>query len=124
MDQKTIDARIAGERQRCIENIMARTERPKTAWWLSFCDGDKPEESQFLGVLIFHANDFIEAISESHMKGLNPGGECQGMKLFGKGLEAVDERWKYRLLSKQECEELDTEMQAKLGLDHSAYDKP
>jgi len=121
LDEKTVAARIAGEKQRCMENIAARTERPTKIWWLSFADGNKPKGSQFLGAIIIHANDFIEAITETHMLGINPGGECQGMQVPPEGelLVPIGEEWKYRLLSLQECEAFDAEMNKRLD----AYDR-
>lgn len=125
LDEKTIRARISGERQRAIENILARTERPAKIWWLSFADEHKPRGSQFLGVVIIHANDFIEAITESHMLNINPGGQCQGMLIARPdAINLIDEGWKGRLLDKDECEALDKEMQERLKIDVSIYEKP
>lgn len=44
-------------------------------YWLSFCDPDKPEGTQFLGASIIEAADFVTAITKSHLLGCNPGGE-------------------------------------------------
>lgn len=48
--------------------------RPRILW-LSFCDPDKPEGSQFLGVVITEALGFLHAIHKTWALGINPGGE-------------------------------------------------
>ncbi len=58
MDEKTIQARIKGERERCIANIAARTELPRQQWWLSFAD-----VNGFRGCVVVHANGFTEALT-------------------------------------------------------------
>lgn len=79
-------------------------------WWLSFCDPDKPEGQQFLGVVIVDVNErdktlgefgaaairashglppltdptdqwMSAAIAKSHRLRINPGGECVGHRV-------------------------------------------
>ncbi len=46
------------------------------AWWyLSFCDPEKPKSEQFLGACVINAATMTQAVTESHYRGLNPGGE-------------------------------------------------
>lgn len=45
-------------------------------WWLSFADPDLPDGRQFLGVVIMNGDTVMEAITEAHVLGVNPGGEC------------------------------------------------
>ncbi len=48
-------------------------------WWLSFCDPQRPEGSQCLGVaIITEAGGFVDAVDRAHRLGANPGGEVQG----------------------------------------------
>lgn len=49
-----------------------------TWFWLSFADPGKPRGSQFLGVVIVLAPDFLGAVRKAHALGLNPGGEVRG----------------------------------------------
>jgi hypothetical protein len=48
-------------------------------WWLSFCDPDKPEGTQFIGACIVEADDIIAATMLAHCLGINPGGEVAGV---------------------------------------------
>lgn len=89
-------------------------------FWLSFCDTDKPEGTQFLGVAIvevlppftprrspLHAKDnaFACALERSHAIGVNPGGEVGSMEIPA----AHEERMRPhldRLITRAELEEL------------------
>lgn len=52
------------------------------AWWLSFCDTDKPEGEQFVGACIVEdAPDMVRAVERAWELGLNPGGQVAGMPL-------------------------------------------
>ncbi len=99
MDEKTIQARIKGERERCIANIAARTELPKQQWWLSFAD-----QNGFRGCVITHANEFTEALTDATLHNCNPGGECRGLPIPPH--KVVPLEWTYRTLSRAEAEEL------------------
>jgi hypothetical protein len=44
-------------------------------WWLSFCDPDRPEGQQFIGVAIVCGWTIQEAVTRSHLLKVNPGGE-------------------------------------------------
>jgi hypothetical protein len=79
-------------------------------WWLSFADPDKPEGEQFLGGLFLRGHTLPAVITESHLRGLNPGGEVQVVELPPE-LE-VPEKWAERLLSREEVAEMDQEMGA------------
>jgi hypothetical protein len=48
---------------------------PDSFWWLSFCDPDLPEGTQFLGACMVQANSIPAAITTAHLLGINPGGE-------------------------------------------------
>ena len=48
----------------------------KRTYWLSFAD-----DSGFKGVVILHAANFELAFAESHLLGLNPGGEIQSIEV-------------------------------------------
>lgn len=72
-----------------------------SVWWLSFADPDLPPGTQFLGVVILNAPDFMSAVLLSHALKLNPGGEVQGVELpIPNPLRAQDFN---RLLSRDEC---------------------
>lgn len=74
--------------------------KPTSYWWLSFADG-----TGNLGCCIVEATDFLHAVHVSHMRGCNPGGECQGFEL-PTGLpetEAEVAKWgTNRLLTREE----------------------
>jgi len=75
-------------------------------FWLSFADGNLPEGSQFLGVCIVDAPDFLPAIQLCHRLGINPGGEVQGGPL-PPGLSLPD-GYKNRLLNRASAEEAES----------------
>lgn len=61
--------------------LAAEVEANKeTCIWMSFCDPDKPEGQQFLGVIITKALGFAHAVEKAHELGINPGGEIQSME--------------------------------------------
>lgn len=49
--------------------------------WLSFCDPNKPDDQQFLGVAIVWACDIIEAAKRARLLGINPGGEVLAIEI-------------------------------------------
>jgi hypothetical protein len=106
VDKRTIDARIRGERVRAVENIVAEAQPPSAAWWLSFAD-----EKEFLGAVIVHANDFVEAVMRTHIVGINPGGECKGMPISAEVAAMIPGHWKNRRLTREECAQFDEEME-------------
>lgn len=61
-----------------IPTILEELTEEESLWWLSFCDTDKPEGSQFLGVAIVRANGIATAITMTHMLKINPGGSVAG----------------------------------------------
>ena len=44
-------------------------------FYMSFCNADLPEGEQFLGGLYIRGATIKEALTRSHLLGLNPGGE-------------------------------------------------
>lgn len=44
-------------------------------YYLSFVDHDKPEESRWIGGCYVQAKDEADALSVSHLRACNPGGE-------------------------------------------------
>jgi hypothetical protein len=68
-------------------------------WWLSFADPGLPEGSQFLGVVILEAAGLADAVTKSHLLGLNPGGEILGYPVPG----WIPREWQGRLLTKEEA---------------------
>jgi hypothetical protein len=100
MDETTIAARIKGEQARTLGNIAARTELPRQQWWLSFAD-----DTGFRGVVIVHAEGFMEALMETNLHHCNPHGECQGMPIPADVV--VPSTHTYRILDRAEAESLD-----------------
>jgi len=77
-------------------------------WWLSFADADRPEGEQFLGGLFLRGSTLAGVITESHVRGLNPGGEVQTIELPPE--VDVPAPWAERLLSREEIAEMDRQM--------------
>jgi hypothetical protein len=77
---------------------------PRTFFWLSFCDPEKPDGQQFLGACIVEASDFISAVTRSHQEGCNPGGEVKGMGPVDNYPEQYELN---RIYSKDEINEID-----------------
>jgi hypothetical protein len=75
-------------------------------FWLSFADPNLPEGSQFLGALILQAPSFEEVIALSHLRGLNPGGEVQGVEIPTDVMDKFPDGCRERLLSREEAERL------------------
>jgi hypothetical protein len=105
LDEATVAALIKMEQARTIDNILTRLERPKNVWWLSFADNDG-----FRGAVIIHGEDFLTALMECNMRKINPHGECQGAEFSEEGAQKIPEHWKNRILSHEECEQFDREM--------------
>ena len=78
-------------------------------WWLSFCDPDAPEGSQFLGVVITQAPDLECAVTRSHVLGVNPGGEIQIAGPLPEG--SIGPEWRDRLLTRAEAESVPEPME-------------
>ena len=74
-------------------------------YWLSFADSALPKGSQFLGAIIAPYGDFIAAVAWTHREKINPGGEVQGVEIPGHFV--IPESFCGRLLSREECAELD-----------------
>lgn len=75
-------------------------------YWLSFCDPDRPVETQFLGGVIVRAPDFETAVILAHAMECNPGGECSVMEFE----RDVPEEFVNRLLDRAEIERLEGRM--------------
>ena len=71
-------------------------------WHLSFADPGLPAGSQFLGVVIVQAASLEDAITRSHVLGVNPGGGIQIAGPIPPGF--IGPEWRDRLLSKAEAE--------------------
>jgi hypothetical protein len=80
-------------------------------FWLSFVDNDMPAGARFLGVAIVDGDDAIDAVRESRLMGINPGGEV----LIASVPEALIPRnfWN-RLLNRQEAQRLSDATDSKL----------
>lgn len=80
-----------------------------TWWWLSFADGKRPRGDQFLGACLVQASDGIDAVRTTHRMGLNPGGEVLFLPVESAKVDRVPERYRNRLLTRAECEQMDRE---------------
>lgn len=85
-----------------------REELSESVWWyFSFTDPDLPKGTQFLGGLYIDAPNFVDALSRSHLLGLNPGGQIAFVPLPKDAFEEnVPESMRRRLLSREEVESI------------------
>ena len=81
----------------------------RTWWWLSFADDSRPAGQRFLGACLVQAVDIVDACKQAHRHGINPGGQVLGHAVAAR--KVIPDGWTERLLSRQECEELDRIMQ-------------
>ena len=63
-------------------------------WWLSFADPDLPEGQQFIGVIIAQGYTISAVITETHLRGVNPGGECQFAEIPPEHVPPTHLHWK------------------------------
>lgn len=84
-----------------------------TWYWMSFCDPDKPEGEQFLGVVIVDGGSEHPSVGihmaavAAYATGCNPGGEVVAIQLPQWAVEHVVPAWSNRLLTRAEVAELD-----------------
>lgn len=91
----------------CLSRVLVPDENKHT-YWLSFCDPNKPEGERFLGCILIDATDFTDAIRACWQLAINPGGEVQGIVM--PNTLRIDAAWKQRLLTRDECKELEAEL--------------
>jgi hypothetical protein len=84
-------------------------------FYMSFCDGDMPKGSKFLGAVMVFAEDLQSAVLQAWVMGVNPGGEVASMKASSAVASMVDKKWLNRLLSKDEVDQFDLEMSLKVN---------
>jgi hypothetical protein len=82
-------------------------------YWLSFSDPDLPKGEQFLGACLVEAPSLAEAIHQTWVRRINPGGEVISQKL-GNGVPgAFRHFWReysQRLLSASDVKELNEKL--------------
>ncbi len=92
------------------------SEHGEGGWfWLSFADFQLPAGNQFLGVVIVQATHLIDAIKVTHILGCNPGGEVRSLPILKDvpvAMYAVLDQWRDRLLTRDQCSRVDTELMA------------
>lgn len=87
----------------------ADPDAPMQMFWLSFCDGDRPAGTQFLGAAVVPGRDIGEAITNAHRLHINPGGEVLGKLIDPERASLIDQAWLNRLLNREQCEVFDDE---------------
>ena len=75
------------------------------AYYMSFCDPAKVEGSQFIGACLVQADTEVDAMTESHLRGCNPGGEIMLIGPMPINDEAAAP-YMNRLLSREEAENM------------------
>ena len=61
--------------------LAADLEKPPQFWWMSFVGSDRPEGERNLGCTVVLAGGFTEALAETWIRGINPGGEVCGTEI-------------------------------------------
>lgn len=82
-------------------------------WYLSFADGKLPTGTQFLGAIVVRARGFLDAVRQTHRRGINPGGEVQGVDVPAEW--NPPEAFVNRLLSREDIAEMDRQIAARDG---------
>lgn len=77
------------------------------SYWLSFADMTRPHGQRFLGACVVDADDMLTAVRQAWALGCNPGGEALGHPLPATVEPFIDARWRRRLLTRDECNELE-----------------
>lgn len=97
MDSKTRD-RIAKRMQEEVDGGRM------AYYWMSFCDSDRPEGEQFLGVVILRALGVTHAMWQSHVLGINPGGEVLVHEILTEPRREIQPGLLNRLLSRADLQ--------------------
>jgi hypothetical protein len=84
--------------------------KPSPLWWLSFLDDTRPPGHRYLGACIVEASSFPMALTESHLRRCNPGGEVKGVEMNDAVAPLIGEHWKNRHLTKEQVLQLDAEI--------------
>lgn len=96
--------RIAAAKREVM--VLRNGDAPRTTFWLSFCDGDRPEGDQFLGAAIIpDCVNLVDAMQQAYAHGCNPGGEIAGYELPPQAFEedvGLRDAPRYTLMSKAE----------------------
>ena len=81
-------------------------------FWLSYVD---TEQDQFNGGVIVQAHTGIEAVKVAQILGCSPGGQVLmmdiGRDLVTPEMDGVFERWRDRLLTREQAEQVDAELE-------------
>lgn len=91
---------------------------PPAVWWLSFADPGKPDGEKFLGGCLVKAPSTMPdmAVREASLRNCNPGGEALIAEVTHIVFpEKVFERYGNRLLSWDECREMEAATMAELA---------
>lgn len=91
------------------DQMMLLIGRPVSLWWLSFVDPDRsappgqqvPGGGGFLGVAICEGDTLADAITRSHLLGVNPGGQVSARGPLPAWMIAPE--WRDRLLTKEQA---------------------
>lgn len=81
---------------------------PESWWWLSFVDDNRPVGDRFVGGCWVQGYTLRAVIYESHVNGLNPGGEVQASQCPD-GFEVPD-KWANRLLDRDDIKRMNRDL--------------
>jgi len=85
------------------ENNLSIIDIPIKTYYMSFCDPDKPEGKQYLGSIIIDGADVKDALKNSRIFSINPGGEVMFIDIT-KVTDKIKSTHKYRLLNEEEVD--------------------
>lgn len=81
-------------------------------WWLSFVD---PTTRAFLGVCIVPGLEMKDAIRSAWAAQCNPGGSVMGWVVPSEVVPFIEEKWRARLLTRDEALVCESEVNMKRG---------
>lgn len=95
-----------------VAEVAEETTVPDGGWWyFSFADATLPKGSQFLGACYVRGGHLPDAITRSHLLGINPGGEIASFGPLPENIaDAIPVHWQERLMNRDEVAACDAEM--------------
>jgi hypothetical protein len=84
--------------------------------WMSFADGKRPKNDQFLGVILIDGTDVVDVTVKTHKLRINPGGEICCAAIPKDQEYAIPESFRNRLLNRSEVDRLVAHMRTKTSV--------
>ena len=92
-------------KHRMVELLEREAEQPNSGWYLSFAG-----EDGWRGAVMVLARGFTSAVQVANRLGINPGGEIAGEHLPMEFFTKVPDKYKDRLLNRDDLDQFDKDM--------------